>query len=363
MVSDHRAAHKSGLSHTAWIVVAAALFVCARPASASKSLFTDTGSICTEVAHCWEAGDFGVLVGLYNATTTSWSAATVNYNNSTINGEIGVGSGSKLTFSGNGDRTWTGPIDFADALNSSSGYCGATGTTACSVPTGNTLQNGSNKEVRVTGGTEQAASQIMTALNQMRRISDYWANTWDDTPGNNVVSLGTTLGTSVTTLGAAGQVKVYSATTVATTKDLVITGDANSMVIINITGSSSNATIPVQFKNNISLSGGITADQVFFNILGTASSTYVMQATTSGKILNGVFYAAADSYTVGTQFGGTSAGQGARLFGAPGTSAWGANFTLNAPPDVSTPEPSTYFLMAAGLGAFGYLKRRSRPRA
>src|SRR3954449_12662770 len=88
--------------------------VSAIPAHASTSLFTNTGTVCTVAASCWDAGDFGVLVGVRNAST--WVAGTVNYaetgaNGATVHGEIGVGSGSKLVFnSGNQNRTWDGPV-------------------------------------------------------------------------------------------------------------------------------------------------------------------------------------------------------------------------------------------------------------
>src|SRR3954453_11153548 len=107
------------LSVAAWAIVSAV------PAYASASLFTNTGTVCTVAASCWDAGDFGVLVGVRNAST--WVAGAVNYaetgaNGATVHGEIGVGSGSKLVFnSGNQNRTWDGPVDFADALNATSG--------------------------------------------------------------------------------------------------------------------------------------------------------------------------------------------------------------------------------------------------
>src|SRR3954468_4333557 len=118
------------------------------PAHASTSLFTNTGTVCTVAASCWDAGDFGVLVGVRN--TSTWVTATVNYaevgaNGADINGEIGVGSGSKLVFNaGSQSRTWDGPVDFADALNGTSGFCGASGTTGCAVPSGNTLTKGAD---------------------------------------------------------------------------------------------------------------------------------------------------------------------------------------------------------------------------
>jgi hypothetical protein len=330
----------------------AMLFVCAPSARASTSIFTNTGSICTATAHCWEAGDFGVLVGLRDATP-AWLASEVKFNNPTVNTDIGVGSTSKLTFNGNADRTWSGPIDFADALvGSPTAPCTGAG---CAVPTGTTLQNGAaTRKVTVTGGTAQAASQILEALTDMRDISAYYGSLGVQGGGS---ALGTTLGRTVTSIGTAGNgLQVYTATTVNTNNNLVINGDADDRIIINITGSATG-TAPVRFNDHITLgAGGITADQVFFNILGTntgAAGRHVM--TAGNRNLSGVFYVAADSYNVSGTFNG-------RLIGGAGTgtdaSIWGATFAVNAPADTHAPEPSTYALMAAGLGCIVYARRR-----
>jgi hypothetical protein len=358
------------------LAAGAALAVCLlapRPAQATASLFTNTGSICTAVtgSRCWRAGDFGVLVGQYNAVTTTWTQVTASYTgNADVNGEIGVGSGSKIITSGNvtNDVKWDGPIDFADALSgTATGTCGATGSAACAVASGTVLQSSTQRKTRIVGGTTQELSEIQTAMDKMRQISAYWSAQAPDAAWASVANLGS--GTNSFSGTGIHVINVDASALVSTSADITITGDATSLFIFNIRSSSSATVngnaIPVQFKNNITLSG-INSDQVFFNILGSATGTanYVMQANTSGTTLNGVFYIAQDTYNVSTTFGGTGTGQGARLFGGSGNVTWGTNFVLNAPPDVSAvPEPSTFVLLGAGLCAVVCRRRHSARRA
>ena len=333
------------------VALAACLFAWATPAQANTSLFYNTGNVCTVTSTCWQAGNFGALVGLRDVAN-NWVTSTVNYSGgSEVYGEVGVGAGSTVFFyshnMGFRNPLWDGPIDFADNTTGAAGPC--TGTVGCRVPTGNTLtMTTPTRNVTVTGGTAYNPTLVQAAMNQMRDISAYWA-------GQS--------GTAVTNLGSGSNsfsgsgVHVYSVASnslINTNSAITLTGDATSLFIFNIYSSSANSTIPVQFRNNITLNG-IRSDQVFFNILGTAtgSANYVMQNTTGTQ--SGVFYVAADSYNVNTTING-------RLFGGKGTDNWGANFVLNAPEDVPSyiPEPSTYALMATGLGALLYAGKRRR---
>jgi len=330
---------------------AACLFVWAAPAQANTSLFYNTGSVCTVTTTCWQAGDFGALVGLRDVAN-NWVTGTVNYSSGTeIHGEIGVGAGSAIAFdlhnTGIKNPIWDGPIDFADNTTGAAGPC--TGTAGCHVPSGNTLTMSTpTRNVTVTGGTAHEPTQLQAAMNQMRDISAYWA-------GQSGTAV-TNLGSGSNTFSGSG-IHVYRVANnrlINTTSTITLTGDATSLFVFNIYSSSANGTIPVLFNNNITLNG-IRSDQVFFNILGaaTGSANYVMSNTTGTQ--NGVFYVAADSYSANTVING-------RIFGGRGTDYWGANFILKAPGDVpsSIPEPSTYALMATGLGALLYAGKRRR---
>lgn len=332
-------------------------FVWAAPGKASTTLFYNTGSVCTQAATCYNAGSFGILVGLRNAT--GYQAETVNYAESgavgaDINGEIGVGpnnSGgvsSKIVFnSGTTSRTWDGPIDFANTFTGTAGPCTGSG---CSVPAGNTLtrtQGSNTGNITVNGGTVYNPTKVQAAMTEMRDISAYWASQ----SGFSVTGFGTS-GVNKNSFTGTG-INVYTINDlINTTNNITITGDDTSLFIFNINSSTSNNTIPVQIKNNITLNG-ISSDQVFFNVLGSATGGASYQMSITSGTQSGIFYVAADNYNVNTTING-------RVFGGVGTSNWGANFVLNAPADIPTsiPEPSTYVLLAAGLGALGYVKKR-----
>lgn len=341
------------------LVAAGCFLVWSAPAQGSASLFNNTGSVCTVTSICRAAGDFGMLVGIRNASD-QWVGNTVNFQASSsiagadVNGEVGVGSnGSKLVFgSSSASPTWDGPVDFADALSTSSGYCGPSGTTACSVATGTSLTNGARR-IRVDGGTAYKPAHIETAMEQMRDISAYWAGQSGTTIGNNgsgVSNFGRTSGAGTSSFSGSGT-QVYTVNgTINTSRDITLTGDATSLFIFNLLSStSSGTTSAIRLNHNITLDG-ISPDQVFFNILNASNGTTHVLTTVSGKTINGVVYVAADSYSINSTING-------RLMGGQGTSTWGTSFVLNAAPD-ATPEPSTYLLMATGLGAVLYARKR-----
>jgi hypothetical protein len=299
-----------------------------------------------------------MLVGIRNASD-EWVANTINFQASSstlgadVNGQIGVGSGSKLVLGGSSTSpTWDGPVDFADALTTTSGYCGPSGTTACSTPTGTSFTN-STRRVRVSGGTSYSPAHVEAAMEEMRDISAHWAGQTGTTIGNNgsgVSNFGRTNGAGTSSFSGTGT-QVYTVTgTVNTSRAITISGDETSIFIFNILSStSSGTTAAIRLNHSITLSG-IDEDQVFFNILNASSGTTHVVSATSGITLNGVFYVAADSYSINSTVNG-------RVMGGQGTSSLGTNAVLNAPPD-AIPEPSTYLLMATGLGAFLFVRKR-----
>lgn len=338
------------------IALAAVVWLCGLrvPAHASASLFWNTGSVCTTFSTCVNAGSFGSLVGLRNAV--GYQTETVNYaetgtsstSGTDINGELGVGAGSKIVFNtGSQSRTWDGPIDFADSMTGVAGPC--TGTTGCGVPSGNTLTR-STKNITVTGGTAYNPTKVQAAMTEMRDISAYWAAQ----AGAAVTSFGS--GRNSFSGSGTNVYDIASNSLINTTGAISITGDETSLFIFNIRSSSSNSTIPVQLKHNITLTG-LRPDQVFFNILGMSTGSATYQMSISGGSQSGIFYVAADNYNVNTIVNG-------RLFGGMGTSNWGANFVLNSPSDIPgrIPEPSTYVLLSAGLGALVWAKKRRTGR-
>jgi hypothetical protein len=163
-----------------------------------------------------------------------------------------------------------------------------------------------------------------------------------------------------------GKVWVYNTPTVTTSGDLTISGNSDDLFVINVTGTSRST-----LNNNIILNG-VTADQVLWNFTGNTNNSTEIVRTNNGSLvtLNGVFYVPADTWNFNTSvnLGGTGAGQGMRLIGSGNSSfasVIGGSVTMNAPADIATrapraPEPSTYLLMGAGLGALIWLRSRNR---
>lgn len=327
----------------------AAAFLCAVAAEASTTLFNNTGTVCTVTSPCWQAGTFGVLVGLPSAvgnmTLAGNSSTDIN-----INGAVGVSAGSRIS-GGNNISTashWD-IIDFADALaTTTNGPLCPDSAHRCSVPTAAT--NDIRKVILDTNTTVTLGNFVTEAVSDIKAMSNYYAGV----TGNNKTFVAGANTLNGTNAGGAG-VKVFNASNnIAAGMSLTIQGDANDLVILNI-GASQTAT----FNSGITLSGGITSDQVLINYLGTANNGLTLDGGTYGA----TFIAAAGNYRV---IGNTTIN--GRVLGGTGSLTWGNNsndIRVNSPADVDDaglPEPSTWVLMTTGVGALLYFGRR-RQRA
>ncbi len=137
---------------------------------------------------------------------------------------------------------------------------------------------------------------------------------------------------------------------------LTINGSATDSVVINVTGNNN-----VQLKNLLNLTGGITSDNVFINILGVGQS---VGGNTNKGIVNGVFVALDDKFNIdSTTIDGRIIGGGSNDFQLV------SNFVLNAPPspppqvNSSVPEPSTWAMLLLGFAGIGFMayRRKSKP--
>ena len=127
-------------------------------------------------------------------------------------------------------------------------------------------------------------------------------------------------------------------------------------VVINILGSNINNP---SFGGTLLLTGGLTADQVLFNIVGGSNLTNgpTLTISTNGSTINADFLdpngsvSENHSLVVGRIFGGDSSNMQI-VSGAQ----------INAPAPAATPEPSTVISALVGLAAVGVLKLRRRSR-
>jgi hypothetical protein len=313
-----------------WAGAIAALVLLAAPATANTTFFTNTGTVCTVAAPCWQAGTFGLLVGISNGsggfstgTLTESSGAAPSITGQGAGGDIGIGPGSLINTNAGAAQTWTGPIDFADNGNKKSN--------TYTVPTASDNLN----HLTITGGTlVNQATTVDAALNQILSIS----NTWLGASGQQ--SLGT-LGLTSRTIGTIGAgIQVFSVNSINVTSVITIQGNAGDMIIIN---DPSKAIFAAGGKIVLS---GLTPDQVLFNLTGTGT----VLSISGGDAIAGDFIVRG-SYNVSnaTVYG--------RILGGTGTLTLGQNF-VETIPDNATPEPGEWALMAGGLGALLYLGRK-----
>lgn len=330
-------------------------FLLTPDAQANTTLFNDSGS-CTVNTPCWAAQDFGILVGVGQTLNANNDYVTGSPSTVIINGAIGVGASGTttgtITESGGHAEVWTGPIDFADgtaATAANDPKC-PTGDT-CSVATGTNIRNvtlsGGVTALSVTTGIYDTQPGVTTALTEVEGISSYWKG-YASTSGS--ISLQATSGQITVGSGTTG-VFVYDVSSInLSNAGLLIDAGTGSVVIINDSGSAS-FTATGSGKFYVSLEGGITADDVLFNIDSLSSTLTISGATTNGSYLDADFIVAGGYNVAHATLDGRLLGWGTN------TGTFGTAFEVDAPPSY-TPEPEDWLLVVTGLGAFGYVYRK-----
>ena len=260
----------------------------------------------------------------------------LNFNNSTLNGAIGIGGTG--TFKGNQPGSITGNIDFSSA---------------------NTGQY-SNNGLTLTGAVHYGVGAVATALNTVNLLSQ---------------TLGTESGTS-TTISSGGSVdasagalvngdRIFTVTSVSFPNGtFTIHGAASDYVVFNIPFSA-------HLDGGIALAGGITSDHVLFNFtpdpshLTTYNNDYstlsggpTLTINTNGATTSGIFldptgrFSVNHSLILGRVFGGGDSHDVAFVSGA----------NLVAP-KTQVPQPAALLLFSTALGTLGLKLRRDRRKA
>ncbi|HUB31417.1 MAG TPA: hypothetical protein VMA31_00265 [Bryobacteraceae bacterium] len=332
--------------HIGFIWAAVLLF--APMARANTTFFTDTGSVCSAWSPCWQASQFGVLVGLGSAVGSVGDLYTGAGSNKTIvNGTVGIGQSSYMTDTTVAETWNNAPIDFADnTATHSSGNCSGAGQN-CVVPTADNI---TDLTLRTNSGASNGVmtlndSLVTTGLSQVLSIASYWQNATSSTAGVTKVTSITTLGAQTIGTTAAG-IYVYDVQSINLSGTLSILGGANTVIIINDTGAA-------RFTGaaTVTLSSTLTADQVLFNIDPTTGTVLTINAS---HVIDADFI-------VRGMYNVSNATLDGRLLGGWNTLTLGSAFYVNAPPSI-LPEPEDWVLMTGGLGALLYLgKRRTRP--
>ena len=306
------------------------LLLLASRVEASTTIFTNTGSVCTATAPCWQAGMFGMLVGLGSSVGATGSIVLTGNNSVHIegagtssDGEVGVGSGSFFTALSN-TESLDGPIDFADS--------GTTTSHGFSVPS----VKDSLTATTILGGTLTHYGYVTQALNQVLSMNTYWTS-------QSGTSIGALTGGS---LGTAGKgVEVFKATSINIGSTLTLTGTTGDLIIIDAPSAI--------FTKNVVLNG-LTSDQVLFNLSGTSGVVLSINGGVPKDTISADFILRGSMYATATTVNG-------RILGGWGTLTLAANFDMEEPApiaDLGLPEPSTWILMAGGMAVLLYAGRR-----
>ena len=256
--------------------------------------------------------------------------------NVTVNGNIGV-AGTGL-FADGGPSTVTGRVDFADTVMS-----------RFSSNNGSNTFNGGQHSPPYMGTFGVAA--VQAAMDYMNATSQ---TLFGDAGTSVAISNGTVLNASAGALFTVnGQsVHVFDATSLNNggNQTLTINGSASDLVAINLDGLGN-----VQFHGGIVLTGGLTFDNVIFNLGGGnytnhtgAGSLDINNNGGNAGIARGIFLDpnGAMDVTNGVVFG--------RVFGGDSH-----DFQYVSGSTISIPEPSSLALLGlGGLAALGGLLRR-----
>jgi hypothetical protein len=246
-----------------------------------------------------------------------------------MNGDIGIGGTGTLQLSG--PLTLNGNVDFAGA---------------------NVVDNGpySGGNVTVNGTISAGHANVQADLNYLNNLS---VTLGAEAGANLAISIGNganqTINASAGTLDASGN-RVFNVSSLSTVNGSTITinGDGSHRVVLNI-------NFDASFNGRIVLTGGLTSDDVLFNIIGGANLTggHTLSINSNGDTLTGTFLDPNGAVSIvhsilnGRLFGGDSHDEqivsGAEI-NSPGRSV----------PDTS----STLIMMGIGLLSLAIAKKQ-----
>jgi choice-of-anchor A domain-containing protein len=289
------------------------------------------------------AGDNVWGSGLYINTTGSaqtyslLSGGNVTLSNSQVyNGGIQAGGNLTLTST---------PV--AGSVSTGGNLAGSSGTIS-----GNATYAGSNTSTLTVTGT--TTHQTYTPSITFPATSQYFGNAARFWSGEAATATWTTSSNKLTISALSSGRNIVDITLSQLTSDssngIVLTGSSTAYVIFNVTNSTSSGTLYA--LNNYTLSGGITANNILFNIGSNVSTLYLEGGT--ANILAPWTSLIVQASMTGNLVGANISGGG--TVGANGTFSGYVSDQIAF--GLSAPEPPSYVLMGSLLASVFYIKRR-----
>jgi hypothetical protein len=293
-----------------------------------KTMTTTSLTMCMLIAICARAEAATLNLGAFNqfgllATGSSNNSVQLT-SDSPIHGNVGIGrigaTSNSITLQGAGDTIF-GDLDFGASANNTA-------------------------SVVVTGMINTNVALVAQAIADAGSLASTYAGLANDP---NTINLGSTPPSTISPT-QNGTIHVYNlSANWANTTGLTINSGPNDPVVIDISGNANPG-----FVGAITLTGGITPDEVLWNVIGTGGlNTKTHSTTFQGDILIPNGKVNLDNFTMN-----------GRIYGSvdAGNLQWVSGADLFAPAPTSVPESATASLIGAGLAGLTIAWRRVSSR-
>jgi hypothetical protein len=255
-------------------------------------------------------------------------------NTAPVDANIGIGNLSGGTINLHNEVV-NGKVDCSGSCSSVVSGGGITGTQPVSL--GGAPPNGSPASVN------SNVAAVGQAISAAHSLSSTWGAVANQGTSVSINTGNQTLQASNGALINGANVFTSSTFAIGNHNTLTINGTANQFVVIDVTGGSTT-----KLDGALTLTGGITPDQVLINFLGTNANVTgaANDATLQGTFLIPNEGVQLDSLTIDGHLFGGEAGKNFQFV---------SNARIMQPPLNQTPLPGTLPLFAAALGLVGML--------